>query len=186
MFDDEDLLDRALDALARGGYRSLSMRGLARELGVSLASVQHRYPTKDDLWRAAVDRMLGDETRVIVDRPFPDAVRERMAQSAERPSLLFALLSDDAPGREERLAYIAARLRPALDEANELFDTVRELGLTRDVDINVLVALMLIGVGALAALPEAVTKEFDLGPDPAERLAAGFADIVLNGILVRD
>ena len=27
--------------------------------------------------------------------------------------------------------------------------------------------------------------ELDLGPDPAERLATGFADIVLNGIVTR-
>ncbi|MDW3218111.1 MAG: TetR/AcrR family transcriptional regulator [Acidimicrobiales bacterium] len=185
VFDEEQLLDLALDALASGGYRSLSMRGVARELGVSLASVQHRHPTKDHLWRAAVDRILDGAAVSVIDGPFADVVRRRLATSADRPSLLFALLTDDAPGAAERLAYLADRLRPAVEEARSTFSDAHDAGIIRPIDIEVFVALMMVGVGALAAMPKAVTDVLGLGADPHGRLAEGFADIVLQGVVAR-
>ena len=161
------------------------MRGLARELGVSLASVQHRYPTKDAVWRAALDRVLAEAEPAVADGAFPEVVRRRMAMSATRPSLLFALLTDDAPGHEERLAHLADRLRPAVEEARAVFEEAGQAGLTRPADISVLAALMMVGVGALAALPAPSTDMLGLGPDPPHRLAAGFTDIVLNGVVAR-
>lgn len=185
VFDDEQLLDLALDALARGGYRSLSMRGIARELGVSLASVQHRHPTKDHLWRAAVDRMLDGAGAAVINGPFAEVVRRRLEASADRPSLLFALLSDDASGSEDRLAYLADRLRPVVAEARATFSGAHGAGVIRSIDIEVFVALMMVGIGALAAMPPAVTDVLGLGADPHGRLAEGFADIVLQGVVAR-
>ena len=124
VFDTDELLDRALDALARGGYRALSMRGLARELGVSLASVQHRFATKDELWRAAIDRAVG----TAATRPptgLTEVVRTRLLLSSSRPGLMLALLTDDAPGHEERHAYLAAFLEPAIDSARRQFGEAR-------------------------------------------------------------
>ena len=50
----DPITETALDALADGGFPALTMRGVARTLGVSLATLQHHFPTKDALWRAAV------------------------------------------------------------------------------------------------------------------------------------
>ena len=56
--DPQRIVDAALDALADGGYPALTMRGVSRSVGVSLATLQHHFPTKDALWRAAVDHLL--------------------------------------------------------------------------------------------------------------------------------
>lgn len=183
VFVDEDLLELALDALAVGGFRGLSMRGLARELGVSLASVQNRYSTKDDLWRAAIDHMFAGASSMQFGTPLPEVVRHRMAQSSGRPSLLFALLTDDAPGHEERSAHLAERIRPIADDARRTFDTGRASGITRPVDVGALVAFMLVGVGAVVAIPQPMRDAIGLGSD--EQTADGFADILFNGIAAR-
>jgi AcrR family transcriptional regulator len=38
--DPDDIIDAAVGALTNGGYRGLSMRGVARTLGVSLSGVR--------------------------------------------------------------------------------------------------------------------------------------------------
>ncbi|MEM7141944.1 MAG: TetR/AcrR family transcriptional regulator [Actinomycetota bacterium] len=186
VFDDDELLELALDALAAGGYRSLSMRGLARQLGVSLASVQNRFATKDDLWRAAIDRVAEGETPHSVDTPLNVFLRERLSWSRSRPGLLQAVLTDDAPGHEERHAYIAEKIEPAVEGARALLPALRDLGLARDVDLAVLVAVMMTGTGLLANLPPAIAEAVGLDPGSTDRLADGLADLVLFGVVARD
>src|SRR5262245_24798175 len=46
--------DAALDGFAEPGVAATSIRGIARAAGVSAGTVQHHFPSKDEL-RAAVD-----------------------------------------------------------------------------------------------------------------------------------
>lgn len=190
--DPANIVIAALDALADGGYPSLTMRGVARTLGVSLATVQHHYPTKDALWRAAVDQLTNDaiERRSHLD---PTDLAGRIAilldQEAARPGLLPALLADRAPGSAERLEHLAERITAALVEPTERLRMLEVDGVTRRVDHRALFALISIGVGSIAGSAEAVKTiyGFDLASEPGRReLAAGLADIIGLGILRRD
>lgn len=56
-----DVLEAALDELARVGYAALSFEEIATRAGVSRTTVYRRWPTKADLVRAAVLDVVAEE-----------------------------------------------------------------------------------------------------------------------------
>lgn len=189
--DPSSIIDAALDALADGGYRSLTMRGVARTVGVSLATIQHHFPTKDDLWRAAVDELSADaiERRSNVDpRDLAGRLETFLEPGLGRPGLLPALLDDRSPGNQERLAYLVARLADAADEPSKRMQEFEANGVIRAVDQRALFLLTTIGIGAIGGSADATRAiaNFDLTTsDGRRRLARGLADIIGLGILPR-
>lgn len=189
--DPSDIVNAALDALADGGYRALTMRGVARTLGVSLATVQHHFPTKDALWRAAVDHLTDDaiERRSHFEvTDLASKIATFLEPSAGRASLLPALLGDRAAGSAERLDYIAQRFTAALVEPSTRLRTLEADGIIRRFDERALFALITIGVGSIAGATDAVNAiyGYDLGTEQGRtELANGLADIIGLGVLRR-
>ncbi len=185
------IVDAAHDALADGGYQALTMRGVARKLGVSLATLQHHFPTKDALWRAAIDH-LTDET---IERrshlevtDLAGRIATFLEPSSGRPGLLPALLSDRATGSPERIAYITERFSAALVEPRERLRRLEADGVTRRFDERALFALVTIGIGSIAGASNAIDSiyGYDLGSeDGRNELAAGLADIIGLRVLRR-
>ena len=189
--DPTTIVDAALDALAEGGYPALTMRGVARSLGVSLATIQHHYPTKGELWCAAIDH-LTDEAIERRSQVEPDDLAGRIATFLQhdegRPDLLTSLLSDRAPGSAERIGYIAERFADALVEPAQRMRALERDGTLRPIDHRALFALISIGVGSIAGAADAVKTiyGFDLATERGRTdLAAGLADIIGTGILRR-
>ena len=94
------VLDAALDAFAERGFEGTSVREIARDLGVSHNLIPQRIGSKDDLWRAAVDRGFGSLATALatalaeVDDDADDLDRLRamivrfVEANAARPALL--------------------------------------------------------------------------------------------------
>jgi AcrR family transcriptional regulator len=189
--DPAQIIGAALDALADGGYRALTMRGVARSVGVSLATIQHHYPTKDELWRAAVDHLNDDAIarRSNVDpHDLVGRLETFLEQGVSRPGLLPALLSDRSPGSEERLAYVASRLNDAMSEPARRMRAFEADGVIRRVDQRALLVLTTIGVASIGGSADATRAiaGFDLSTAAGRRrLARGLADIIGLGILPR-
>lgn len=55
----EEILELAERRLRRGGYEALSIAAIARELGLAQNAVYWYFPSKDELFVAALERMLG-------------------------------------------------------------------------------------------------------------------------------
>jgi TetR/AcrR family transcriptional regulator len=80
------ILEVARATLARDGYAALSMRSVAQQAGISLSTVQHYYPSRDDLVEALLTHFLDRYQRVI---------EQRMAQAGDSPRMpLFASIID--------------------------------------------------------------------------------------------
>jgi AcrR family transcriptional regulator len=60
----DEIVEAARTRLVDGGYAALSVAALARDLGLAQAAVYWYFPTKDDLFVAAVERVLHD----VLDR----------------------------------------------------------------------------------------------------------------------
>ncbi|MGY2117944.1 TetR family transcriptional regulator [Nocardia gipuzkoensis] len=64
--DEEDAAAKIIDAvvsmLESGGYDAVQLRAVAQKAHVSLATVYKRYPTRDDLMVAAVERWMATNT----------------------------------------------------------------------------------------------------------------------------
>ncbi|MEM9513887.1 MAG: TetR/AcrR family transcriptional regulator [Actinomycetota bacterium] len=186
-----DIVAGAVDALANGGYRALSMRGVARQLGVSLSSVQHHFPTKDDLWRAAVDRLTDEaiERRRHDDlRNLQGSIAAALKEQASRPGLIAALLTDTDVGSEERIAYLASCFTRMLAEPTTHLRALQRSGVVRPVDTSAFFALMTIGMGAIAGAGHAFEAiyGFDVTTDVGrDLLATELADILSLGLRER-
>jgi len=189
--DPDDIIEAALDALASGGYQALTMRGVARRLGVSLASLQYHHATKADLWRAAIDGFFADAADHHGQVDVADLARSIsvfLQQGARRPGLVAALLTDRSEGSEERLAYIADGFAANTEQAHRKLEALQSSGTVRPLDPKVMFALTTIGIGSLASAGGAVKAiyGFDLENDEErDRFAAAVADIIGHGLLKR-
>jgi AcrR family transcriptional regulator len=55
-----EILKIAERRLRKGGYEALSVAAIARELGLAQNAIYWYFPSKDDLFVAALERMLGE------------------------------------------------------------------------------------------------------------------------------
>ena len=187
------IVESGLEAIQSDGWSGMALRDLARRLGVSLPAVQRHFPTKDDLWRACVDRLVAErlERRAeeVTDAAPADQLIAALRAQIERPSLepglTAAMLSDRSEGADERLAYLYRAVRPALDDARSRFNRAIEAGVMRPVDTDVVVALLGIGVSSLANAGPALRHLFGIDLDQdgqRDRFARTVADLLMFGL----
>ena len=187
--DREDLLDTALITLANSGYAGLSMRRLARELGVSLGTVQYYYRTKDELWRAAVEHFFSEGER---QNPPPETtdlqsrIRNAIDGSGRYPGVLPALLRDRDDGAEERSVFVCERFAGALQLGIDVIRRRQQEGLVAAaVEPRALLLLTTLGLSTIASAPESVKELFGYDiedPDGATALAADLAHLLGFGL----
>jgi AcrR family transcriptional regulator len=119
--------------VARDGVRAASVRGVAREAGLSMGSVRHFFSTQDELLRFAVEEVVDQAGRRI-----EAGTAARQATVAEgRPLAAVAdLLQEVIPLDDERLieaeVWAAFTAPPVTDPAiaelrQQVDDGVREL-----------------------------------------------------------
>lgn len=77
----DEIVDAARTRLIDGGYAALSVAALARDLGLAQAAIYWYFPTKDDLFVAAVERILHD---VLERKPTQGPTVDRVVWLAER------------------------------------------------------------------------------------------------------
>lgn len=133
-----ELLQGAEEVFATEGYAALSMRQLAKALGVSTGTLYHYFPTKQALFDALVDKVVDREVGAIEGLRLVDLPAELRG-----PALLALLTStEDAFGAELSVLMEAARQqgegRPDFEvrmfEANARYvsATAAALGVDRD------------------------------------------------------
>lgn len=189
----EAIINEALRAVIERGTAGLNLRQISRALGVGLSSIQRHFPTKDALWRAAVDTVLDrtDDPPRLVETPDPRAtmyeiLRKQMLRAAHVPGLTSATWNDQEEGAKERLEYLIERSKPRFDEIAKRVTTSQQLGLLREFDVPIFLALVSIGVSSVASSRAAMQGLYGLDLDDeatVDRFAAGLADILLYGVI---
>lgn len=76
-----NILDAVVSMLESDGYDAVQLRAVARNAHVSLATVYKRYPTRDDLMLAAVERWMATNTYAT---PAPRIEGETLADGLMR------------------------------------------------------------------------------------------------------
>lgn len=117
----EDTRGRILTAAARlfeqQGYRSVSMRAIAAELGISVGNLTYHFPHKQDIATALAEQEL--DTIILPEKatlPALDGYLRRMLISLVDHARMFddPLLFEDLPGQQQENADRISRLQKNL------------------------------------------------------------------------
>lgn len=128
----EDTRGRILTAAARlfeqQGYRSVSMRAIAAELGISVGNLTYHFPHKQDIATALAEQEL--DTIILPEEttlPALDGYLRRMLISLVDHARMFddPLLFEDLPGRQQENADRITRLQQNLER---LLSQLRQQG----------------------------------------------------------
>jgi len=95
------------------------MRGIARDAGVGLGTLQNHFPTKETLWKSVIDELIvpAEEHFSVVSGPealVTEIVRHRLASAVHRPGLAGHVLADGSA--EGEVCSTTWRRRPAVAE----------------------------------------------------------------------
>lgn len=139
VIEDDELLDRLLEAFADLGFDGASMRALCRHLGLSHNLIHHRYSSKEAAWYAAVDHGFMSLQPVVtapVEAADPlEGIREVMYRFVEetvrRPSLTRIIYQEAArPG--PRFDHMMTHyIEPFHATVRSAFLELQEAGLVR-------------------------------------------------------
>lgn len=190
------LLEAALIAFAERGYEAMSVRDLARQLGVSHNLAHHHYGSKWDLWQAALEHALADSGRALFAL-VESSGRQRDHAAANRDGIagalaLFArspafarILADESARGGARLDFLFDRyVAPFARLLERVVDGAPKRGRTR---IDARAALLFLFAGltapfALGGLAAKLDGDAAVSPPDLERYAATVAELIAHGL----
>lgn len=161
---DKQLMETALAVFAREGYDGTSMRGMARQLGVSHNFLSSRYGSKEDFWKRVIDygckalardlmkKQKAIETSDLSVQDRLKAVFRMHLVGLPMLTQLQQLMSNEGPGKSERLDYIFECLSLDLSFLENLLEQGKREGVFRDLPVPVTAFLLLLMQNAQNAL----------------------------------
>jgi len=189
-----ELLAIAQRMIAENGFDGTSIRGLAREAGVTHGTVQHHFPTKHALWQAVVDEVIVPGIEAAVSQLSDDAggaveavIATRLRQALTTQGLSGSILLDNTHGAKERLAYLADATQASRAEGNTQIKSLTAAGELRPVNPTAISAVD-IALFCLGSATDALRTflDIDITDDKQrEALVADITDIYLYGIIPR-
>ncbi|UWX96628.1 TetR/AcrR family transcriptional regulator [Arthrobacter zhaoxinii] len=186
-YDQQTVLNVAVDVFNRHGYEATSMGILAENLGITKSAIYHHVTSKGDLLRLALDHAL-DGLEAVLDDP--------RASSGAADARLEFVLRGTIEVLTERLPFVTLLLRlrgnteierSALARRREfdhrvagLVDAARSEGSVRsDIDPRTTTRLLF---GTINSIVEWYRPG---GPLPAEKLADNIITMVFDGLHTR-
>ncbi|MEY2397747.1 MAG: hypothetical protein QOJ00_921 [Actinomycetota bacterium] len=195
----EALLDRALEMFAANGFDGMSVRELAREVGVSHNLIPQRIGSKEQLWFAAIDRGFGSLAIALAQAiaeqrdEADDLVRLRallvrwVEANTTRPALL-RIINQEATAPGPRLDYLFDRyIAPVREFGDELLARLAKDGKVRTSSAPMMYFLMTHGAGGPFILP-ALAARFGTQLDPSDSAAihehaVAVSELIFDGLV---
>ncbi|MCC3290122.1 TetR/AcrR family transcriptional regulator [Arthrobacter sp. zg-Y1110] len=186
-YDQQTVLNVAVDVFNRHGYEATSMGILAENLGITKSAIYHHVPSKGDLLRLALDYAL-DGLEAVLDDPRASAgaadarlefvLRGTIEVLTERLPFVTLLLRLRGNTDVERSAL--ARRREFDHRVAGLVDAARREGSVRsDIDPRTTTRLLF---GTINSIVEWYKPG---GPLPAQKLADNIITMVFDGLHTR-
>jgi AcrR family transcriptional regulator len=187
----ERILAAALDKIAEGGLRGMSMDDVAEAARVSRASVYRLFPGKTALFTGLLDAYspfaeLGSLLHSVLDRPpevaLPILLRELAAAVSPRVAIMRSLILEASAGEPEAVEAAQAAVRPLYAELAPYFAAQAAAGSIRPIHPMLAVQLF-VGPLVFNLLVQSVAGPVSgLSVDP-EDAADAFTQAVLHGLL---
>ncbi len=113
------IIEQAIPRFAAAGYAGVSMRDIARAVGITPAALYHHFPDKQALYLAAMAQAFADKAEAITSTlRTPGSTRERLERFVARftelmasdPNFRALLQRELLDGDEIRLRLLAAQV----------------------------------------------------------------------------
>ncbi len=159
----QKLLDAAIEAFSENGFKGTSTRDIAERAGVHHPLITYHFKNKDQLWRAAADKVFRDFRRSLaasLEDHRDESPKERMASLvkayvhyAKSQPALHKVMVQEASYPNPRLDWlIETHLKPFFDATFELLEELQALGVAPQGNPRLLFNMIRLSSGGLLAL----------------------------------
>jgi AcrR family transcriptional regulator len=183
----KQILEAAAELFARHGYAGTDTQLLAEKLGVGKGTLYRYFPSKEDLFLAAADRVMR-QLREQVDAsivPLADpldqlaeAIRAYLAFFAEHPDYVELLMLERAQFKDRKEPTYFQHRRANRERWQALYRSLIAQGRVRDMPVERIADVM-----SNVCYGTMFTNYFTGNCKPFDEQAREILDVVFNGIL---
>ena len=177
----QKLLDAAIQAFSENGFKGTSTRDIAERAGVHHPLITYHFKNKDQLWRAAADRVFSDFRRSLatsLEEHRHESPKRRMAslirayvRYAKSQPALHKVMVQEASYPNPRLDWlIETHLRPFFDASFELLEELQAVGVAPRGNPKLLFNMIRLSSGGLLALGNELKQSSGIDVDQEETL----------------
>ena len=186
----QKLLDAAIEAFSENGFKGTSTRDIADRAGVHHPLITYHFKNKDQLWRAATDRIFREFNISLVKAmaEVPDVEAKAKAatfvrtylQYSRRQPALHRIILQEANYPSERLDWLVENhLRPLFDEVHKALVSLQEMGVAPEGSPALLFNMIRVCAGGLIALKLELRHTSDIDLDNDEQIDE-LADMIIR------
>ncbi len=189
----QKLLDAALEAFSENGFKGTSTRDIAERAGVHHPLITYHFKNKEELWRAAADRVFSEFTASLIEARKKSASkppRERMASmirayvryAAGKPALHKLMLQESSHSSSRLDWLVDMHLRPIFQSVVSELRPLQEQGIAPPGDPALLFNLIRVTSGGTLALALEIRNTSGIDFDQPENVDA-LAEMIVNVFL---
>ena len=174
----QKLLDAATQAFSENGFKGTSTRDIAERAGVHHPLITYHFKNKDQLWRAATDRIFREFNislvKAMAEIPEQDPRGRAVAfvgtyvQYAHKQPALHKIILQESSRPSARLDWlIETHLRPLFNEVVKALEQLQARGIAPSGDPALLFNMIRVSAGGLLALALEIkgTSDIDFDED---------------------
>lgn len=186
----QKLLDAAIEAFSENGFKGTSTRDIADRAGVHHPLITYHFKNKDQLWRAATDRIFREFNISLVKAmaEVPDVepkakaeafIRTYLHYSRSQPAL-HRIILQEANYESDRLDWlIEHHLRPLFDEVKKALTGLQKIGVAPAGSPAMLFNMIRVCAGGLIALKLELKSTSDIDLDCDDQIAE-LGDLIIR------
>ncbi len=189
------LLDAAIEAFSENGFNGTSTRDIAERAGVHHPLITYHFKNKDQLWRAAADRVFRNFRKSLsgaFENYADDCPKARMSSIirdyvyyAKQQPAMHKVLVHEAHFPNERLDWlIETHLKPVFEPVFALIEELQGIGVAPAGNARLLFNMIRLSSGGLLALGNELKASSDIdieSPDTLDEIADMIVTVFLPG-----
>ncbi len=187
------LLDAAIEAFSENGFKGTSTRDIAERAGVHHPLITYHFKNKDQLWRAAADKVFREFTRSLaasLENSNETCPKKRMASLirayvyyAKSQPALHKVMVQEASYPSPRLDWlIENHLRPLFETTFSMIEELQRVGVAPQGNPSLIFNMIRLSSGGLLALGNELRDSSGIDIESEETLDE-IADMVVRVFL---
>ena len=189
----QKLLDAALEAFSENGFKGTSTRDIADRAGVHHPLITYHFRNKEQLWRAAADRIFKKFNRTVaqvyedtagqsLETRVAAVIRAYVKSAAEQPELHKVILQEASYPTPRLEWLIETHLKPIFDAGVRDLKELQDQGIAVQGDPALLFNMIRVSAGGLLALDNELkgTSNIDISD---QHSINNLADMIINVFL---